>query len=121
MVSSAPTIICGRGCFAFLLNVFYARSRKKRATPGIVPLGDREVMDETSGFDKTDILGALAALPIEHRTVLLLGVVEGFTCREMAEILSVPMGTVMSRLSRARHALRHQLTPSANFVGKESS
>jgi RNA polymerase sigma-70 factor (ECF subfamily) len=54
---------------------------------------------------------ALGALPVDHRTVLLLGVVEGFTCREISEILSVPMGTVMSRLSRAREALREILAP----------
>ena len=48
-------------------------------------------------------------LPAEQRAVIVLGIVEGFTCREIAEILDIPIGTVMSRLSRARQALREQL------------
>jgi len=42
--------------------------------------------------------------------VLLLAAVEGFTCREISEILGVPIGTVMSRLSRAREAMRELLS-----------
>ena len=52
--------------------------------------------------DSVEVLQALDRLGADHREALLLAVVEGFTCREMSEILSVPMGTVMSRLSRAR-------------------
>ena len=64
----------------------------------------------TPSFDEAmDASRALDDLPIDHRTVLLLGVVEGFTCAEMAEILAVPVGTVMSRLSRARQAMRTRL------------
>ncbi len=47
-----------------------------------------------------EILQALGRLPEDQRTVLLLNVVEGFTCQETADILAVPIGTVMSRLSR---------------------
>jgi RNA polymerase sigma-70 factor, ECF subfamily len=64
---------------------------------------------------------ALAALSPEHRTVLLLGVVEGFTCRELAEILAIPIGTVMSRLSRARQALRERLAPTDPASRRERS
>jgi RNA polymerase sigma-70 factor (ECF subfamily) len=51
-------------------------------------------------------LAAFACLPVEQRAVLLLVAVEGFGYREAAEALGVPMGTVMSRLSRARERLR---------------
>jgi RNA polymerase sigma-70 factor (ECF subfamily) len=53
---------------------------------------------------------AFERLGDEQRTVLLLAAVEGFTCREIAEILGVPIGTVMSRLSRGREAMREQLS-----------
>jgi RNA polymerase sigma-70 factor (ECF subfamily) len=48
---------------------------------------------------------ALALLPDEQRLVLALVAVEGLTYREAAEVLDVPLGTVMSRLARARAAL----------------
>ncbi len=47
----------------------------------------------------------IAKLPLEQREVLLLVSVEGLGYREAAEVLSVPVGTIMSRLSRARLAL----------------
>ena len=53
---------------------------------------------------------ALDAVHEDHRNVLMLAVVEGFTCKEIAGILEVPIGTVMSRLSRARTSLRNSLT-----------
>jgi RNA polymerase sigma-70 factor (ECF subfamily) len=63
--------------------------------------------------EAAEIAEALGALSLEQRTVLLLCVVEGFTCREAAGILDLPMGTVMSRLSRARQELRESLAPMA--------
>lgn len=51
-------------------------------------------------------LAAFAHLPAEQRTVLLLVAVEGFGYREVAQTLGIPVGTVMSRLSRARERLR---------------
>jgi len=52
---------------------------------------------------------AIAALPVHFREVLLLCEVEEMSYQEIAEALSVPIGTVMSRLSRARKALRENL------------
>ncbi|WP_236177501.1 MULTISPECIES: sigma-70 family RNA polymerase sigma factor [Pseudomonas] len=51
-------------------------------------------------------LKAFDRLPTEQRALLLMVSVEGLTYKEVAEILGVPTGTVMSRLSRARQALR---------------
>ncbi len=62
-------------------------------------------------MESLSILQALEHLSAEHRAVLLLAVVEGFTCREIAGILAVPIGTVMSRLSRAREAMGRALSP----------
>ncbi|GAB2627616.1 sigma-70 family RNA polymerase sigma factor [Novilysobacter erysipheiresistens] len=52
-------------------------------------------------------LAAFAGLSTEQRAILLLVSVEGFSYRETADALGVPIGTVMSRLSRAREKLRH--------------
>lgn len=53
-----------------------------------------------------DILRSLSALSDEHRAVLLLVGVEGLSYEGTGEVLSIPVGTVMSRLSRAREHLR---------------
>ncbi len=53
-----------------------------------------------------EVLAALDALPVEQKTVLLLAAVEGLAIKEIASALSIPSGTVMSRLGRARAALR---------------
>lgn len=60
------------------------------------------------------VLDALAALPVHYREIILLCEVEELSYREIAGVLSLPIGTVMSRLSRARNLLRHRLieTPS---------
>ena len=52
---------------------------------------------------------ALDRLPELHREVILLVALEDMSYREVAEIIGVPVGTVMSRLSRARSALRAML------------
>jgi len=53
-----------------------------------------------------DIDFCLRQLPADQRQVLLLVVVEGFTYKEVSNIMEIPLGTVMSRLSRARKALQ---------------
>jgi RNA polymerase sigma-70 factor (ECF subfamily) len=93
--------------FRILLNTFYGQGRKKRLT--VVPLGDTDRAGPVGNHIAFEITDALAKLPVDQRTVLLLGAVEGFTCREISEMLHIPMGTVMSRMSRARQAMRLQL------------
>jgi len=56
---------------------------------------------------------ALGALPFRQRAVLLLREVEGLSCEQTAEALGLPVGTVKSRLSRARLALKQELEKSA--------
>jgi RNA polymerase sigma-70 factor (ECF subfamily) len=51
---------------------------------------------------------ALDALPVAWRECLILREVEALSYKEMARIMDVPIGTVMSRLSRARHALQRE-------------
>jgi RNA polymerase sigma-70 factor (ECF subfamily) len=109
--------------FRILFNSWYGQGRKSRKAPAMVPL-TAEIKSSAPAFDEAvEVSRALDSLPVDHRTVLLLGVVEGLTCSEIAEILSVPVGTVMSRLSRARQAMRTRLaarSPRAAFAGKES-
>jgi RNA polymerase sigma-70 factor (ECF subfamily) len=95
--------------FRILLNAIHAQGRK--VAPATVPLGARDFKGDSRTQEAAEIFEALNELGVEQRTVILLGVVEGFTCREMAEILAVPIGTVMSRLGRAREALRSRLAP----------
>lgn len=56
-----------------------------------------------------DVMDKLARLPEDQRAVLLLIAVEDLTYAEAAKVLSVPIGTVMSRLSRARERLQQEL------------
>jgi RNA polymerase sigma-70 factor, ECF subfamily len=94
--------------FRILFNAFHGESRRALRVPAPPPRDVRPMLQEAA-----EIAEALEALPIEQRTALLLCVVEGFTCREAAVILDLPIGTVMSRLSRARQELRKSLTPLA--------
>jgi RNA polymerase sigma factor (sigma-70 family) len=63
--------------------------------------------------ERMDLLQALAALPPPMREVLLLLTVEEYTYAEAASILDVPVGTIMSRLHRARERLRELMTDPA--------
>jgi RNA polymerase sigma-70 factor (ECF subfamily) len=63
------------------------------------------------------ILAALDAIPQDFRAVILLVDVEEFAYKEASEILGVPIGTVMSRLSRGRKLLREQLADVARSYG----
>lgn len=64
-----------------------------------------------------EIGAALDALPEDQRTVVVLADVEEFSYREIAEIVGCPIGTVMSRLHRARRALQVHLLDQARLLG----
>ncbi|WP_208247761.1 RNA polymerase sigma factor (plasmid) [Rhizobium sp. T1470] len=93
------------------VNKLRRRSRWGRSVQ-LTELPESEQSQEASQdetlFSK-EVLAALEVLPEDHRSILLLISVEGLTYSEAAEVLSVPIGTVMSRLSRAREKLRAQL------------
>jgi len=60
-------------------------------------------------FTDTEVKEALEALPEQFRLAVILADVEGFAYKEIADILDIPIGTVMSRLHRGRKALQKQL------------
>src|SRR6516164_3099485 len=79
-------------------------------TPCIGPPIPEHITDE-------EMLAALADVPQDFRAVVLLVDVEEFSYKEAAGILNVPIGTVMSRLSRGRKLLREQLEKTAQSYG----
>ncbi|GGA30462.1 RNA polymerase sigma factor [Neptunicoccus cionae] len=96
-----------------LRNLFLDQTRKKGRAPSHVPIDDQDPEDENA-----DVYGALACaqtlaaigrLPEEYRTVMRLRVDAGLSYSDMAEQLELPIGTVMSRMSRARSKLRDYL------------
>jgi RNA polymerase sigma-70 factor (ECF subfamily) len=96
--------------FTILTNLDRNRRRSLAVKPGL------DEFDETrfgtppdDALAKRAIERGVAALPEDQREVLLLVALEGLSYREVAEVQDVPIGTVMSRLSRARKALRTAL------------
>jgi RNA polymerase sigma-70 factor (ECF subfamily) len=69
---------------------------------------------QEEGLAYANVLQAMQSLPPEYRAVLLLVSVEGMTYAEVAGILGIPLGTVMSRLSRARERLAERLKTERN-------
>ena len=95
--------------FTIMHNIFVNQARSRMRYP-------HEALDESAAdalhyrdpdwTDLRDIGGALERLPVEQRTVVLLVGLEQFTYEEAARVLQVPIGTVMSRLSRGRERMR---------------
>ena len=81
--------------------------------PGYLDLRE-ELFDNMMGDEVTI---SINSLPIDFRTVLLLCDVEGFTYEEIAKIIDVPIGTVRSRLFRARNMLKDKLKTYAETKG----
>ena len=86
-----------------------ARKSSIRPPPCSPPLPDH-ITDE-------EMLAALSEVPQDFRAVVLLMDVEEFSYKEAAGILNVPIGTVMSRLSRGRKLLRDRLAGVARSYG----
>jgi RNA polymerase sigma-70 factor (ECF subfamily) len=103
---------CKAWLFRILLNLSSKQRKKIQAAPAMLALdendSDRVIRLRVSPpqFAEVEIVSALDRLSPEHRTILILAVVEGFTCKEIARMCALPIGTVMSRLSRARAELR---------------
>ncbi|MFC0608674.1 MULTISPECIES: sigma-70 family RNA polymerase sigma factor [Rufibacter] len=77
-------------------------------------------MESVQDLIGDEVAGALNSLPVDFRTVIILCDLEGFTYEEMAKILDIPIGTVRSRLHRARHFLKEKLEKYAKSMGYNS-
>jgi RNA polymerase sigma-70 factor (ECF subfamily) len=97
--------------FTIMHNLFVSRWRTIRRRQEVLSAGaastEVSVAPEQEGtLSRRDLLAGLDRMTEEQRQVLLLVSVEGLEYREVATILGIPVGTVMSRLSRARDSLQ---------------
>lgn len=97
--------------FRILLNIHRNDLRHRRRIPQSLPIGDLMVEPQAPSASPgrlalAETARAMQQLPVEQREALLLLALEGFSYTEAAAILKIPVGTLMSRLGRARTALR---------------
>ena len=96
--------------YTILTNLNRNRLRSLARRPMLLPLDDNDTTDLTGPeAGGRDIERALGTLVEDQRSALLLVVLEGLTYREVAEVQGVPIGTVMSRLARARVQIKNYL------------
>jgi RNA polymerase sigma-70 factor (ECF subfamily) len=95
--------------YTILTNLNRNRLRSLARRPMLTPIEDNDAPSAGPEAGGRDIERALALLVDEQRTALLLVVLEGLTYREVAEVQGVPIGTVMSRLARARVQIKTYL------------
>jgi len=96
--------------YTILTNLNRNRLRSLARRPMLLPLEDNDTTDLTGPeAGGRDIERALGTLVEDQRSALLLVVLEGLTYREVAEVQGVPIGTVMSRLARARVQIKNYL------------
>lgn len=94
--------------FTLMHNLYL---NQRRALPALAPLDIEDLQDQLPGTadssdDALDMERCLLRLPADQRAVLLLVAMEDMSYEDTARILDIPIGTVMSRLSRARTRLR---------------
>ena len=116
--------------YSILMNKakhYHRRAVKRKVIP-LTDYGDENLLENTESRSSIpevirdeEILGALDRLSDEHREVILLADVQEFSYKEVAAILDIPIGTVMSRLSRARAALRLALVHYAKEYGIDTA
>jgi RNA polymerase sigma factor (sigma-70 family) len=109
--------------FAIVRNAWYSRLSRSAALMEATPLDDArdERPDEALGPEAlllqqhavARVRDALEQLPAHFREVVVLRELEGLSYKEIAAVVQVPIGTVMSRLARARDRLLHLLKPSS--------
>jgi RNA polymerase sigma-70 factor, ECF subfamily len=120
----------GTNCRAWLVSILqHLRSNRRRALgrqPQFTDVADvEEQLAETlayepptpEGLSEEEVLIALKKLPASFQEAIVLADVEQFSYKEIAGILEIPLGTVMSRLHRARKLLRTELAAYANAHG----
>jgi RNA polymerase sigma-70 factor (ECF subfamily) len=109
-----------RGWLCTIVRHAYLRTR--RQPQRTQPLWDAaEPWSDPSppeAIDEAELQAAIAALPEEFRTPVILFYFEGFTYKDIAQHLQIPVGTVMSRLSRAKGYLRDRLTDDVPAAGR---
>lgn len=121
--------------FRIMKNSFINDYRKKSKAPGMVDYQEvesfynsenankqREITSDLRVESIKDMLGdeitnALNSIDVDFRTVIILCDLEGFKYDEMAKILDIPIGTVRSRLHRARNLLKDKLAEYASEMG----
>jgi RNA polymerase sigma-70 factor, ECF subfamily len=95
--------------YTILTNLNRNRLRSISRRPILTPIKDSDAALAGPDTGSRDIARALDDLAEEQRSALLLVVLEGLTYREVAEVQGVPIGTVMSRLARARLQIKAYL------------
>jgi len=115
----------GRDCRSWLLaivrNTFYSWIRQRSVQPELTETGEFDDVDDgpnpenllLQNADRDTLKAALDDLPAEFREAIVLREMEGMSYKEIADIASVPIGTVMSRLARARKRMQIYLTNAA--------
>ena len=117
----------GTNCRAWLIKIMYHTLSKRRRSENRLRLVNDtdEQIAETVAFEpptpenvtEQEVLQALKRLPQQFQEVVILSDVEDMTYKEIADALSIPTGTVMSRLHRGRKLLRAELVAYANALG----
>ncbi|MBS1788222.1 MAG: sigma-70 family RNA polymerase sigma factor [Acidobacteria bacterium] len=110
-----PGTNCRAWLFKILFHVLSHHQRRwfrmRQPTPHDEEMMKRRVAEQPAPeqLRDEDVLAAFAKLPKHYRGVVLLAYVQGFSYKEVAEIAGIPIGTVMSRLSRGKQLLRIDL------------